>query len=99
MQPGKKPREAQYGICCSLVILLLKPCCHATLDAALNERSDETKDDSDAESFRTATAWMEAQGIFDTTWRLECKSDAVAPLGILKTQNGQTTTFRTVRNH
>jgi len=79
--------------------LLLKPCCHATLDAALNERSDETKNDSDAESCRTVTARMEAQGIVDTIWRLERKSDAVAPLGILKTENGPTATFMTVRNH
>ena len=65
-QPGKKPREAQHGICCSFVILLLKPCCHATLDAI---SSDETKNDSDAESCRTVTARIEAQGIVDTTWR------------------------------
>jgi len=95
-EPGKKPREAQHGICCSLVILLLKTCCHATLDAIL---SDETKNDSDAESCRTVTARMEAQGIVDTIWRLERKSDAVAPLGISKTENGPTTTFMTVRNH
>ena len=63
------------------------------------ERSDETKNDSDAESCRTVTARMEAQGIVDTIWRLERKSDAVAPLGISKTENGPTTTFMTVRNH
>ena len=84
LQPGKKPREAQHGICCSLVILLLKPCCHATLDAI---RSDETKNDSDAESCRIVTARMEAQGLVDTIWRLERKSDAVAPLGMVQQQH------------
>ena len=61
------------------------------LHAALNERSDETKNDSDAGSCRTVTARIGAQGILDTTWRLKCKSGAVAPLGILKTENGKAT--------